>query len=62
MKRLAEHEARLATLQAQKTELEEKRVIEETGDDWEAYVEWYDRPVTPDEASEIRRNVGRCRS
>ena len=70
VKRLAEHESKLTTLKAQQVELTEKRTIREAdGDDWEAYVEWYNRPVAPDEAteiflgtiahvaSEIRRNV-----
>ena len=53
LKRLEGHEAKLAALKEQQTELKEKRVIHEAGDDWEAYVEWYNRTVTGEEATEI---------
>ena len=69
-KRLADHETRLVVLQDQKTEAEEKRAIRETaGVSDDDYVAWYNRTVTPDQAteitlgaiahlgSEIRRNV-----
>ena len=53
-KRLAKHESRLAVLQAQKVEIQEKRAIRKAeGVPDDDYVAWYKRVVDPNEATEI---------